>query len=124
MDHTTAGGFMNWFNYSANHPSEIPEHCPYPQYPYSYPHVSPAQQYAQNFFEPSGFNPHCPMPPTSSSEGPQVVADGHGEEEDDDDDEQNNEKEENRSRRLSWTEADDIRLVCVPFLVIVYSYYI
>ena len=61
--------------------------------------MSPAQQYAQNFLEPSGFNPYCPMPPTSSSEGPQVVADGHGDEEKDD--EQNNEEEENRSRRLS-----------------------
>ena len=64
------------------------------------------------------------MPTTSSSVGLQVVADGHGDEEEEDNDEQNNEKEENRSRRLSWTEADDIRLVCVPFLVIVYSYYL
>ncbi|RLM74207.1 glutathione S-transferase T2-like [Panicum miliaceum] len=46
----------------------------------------------------------------SSSIAPEVAADGHGD--DDEEEEENNEEDEdNRGRCLSWTEADDIRLM-------------
>ncbi|RLN40125.1 glutathione S-transferase T2-like [Panicum miliaceum] len=48
----------------------------------------------------------------SSSVAPEVAADGH--EDDDVEEEENNEEDENnQGRRLSWTEADNIRLKLV-----------
>ena len=115
-------GFVNWLT-SPNFPYENPEKDSHFTYPLnlSQPQMSQDHQSSHNFFS-AGYTPYYESPsnpktnprnnklicgPGTTSETPRTAGNGQGDGGDD---------EENRGRRLSWTQEDNIRLVCTYFM--------